>query len=449
MKKTVTIFICIAMLLANVMTAYAKPEWPTLSGVEAEGAICMDANSGAILYGKNIHERYYPASITKILTALIVIENCDLEEEVVFSKRAIFDVEEGSSSAGYDVGDKITVRTALYAMLLKSANEVANALAEHVAGSFEAFCDLMNKRAQELGCKDSHFANASGLNNEQHYTSAYDFALICREAFNNDIFVQFDGTTYYTLPPSIRNPEPTTVYAHHSMLKKSNSLYYEGIIGGKTGYTSLAGNTLVTCAQRENLKLITVVLNGHQTHYSDTKLMLDFGFNNFRAVRIDELPSGYTDVFRKMDITGTGLKNDDVLRIDGESTITLPAEASTDDTTHDIVYTLDERAPEDAVAQIRYRYGNQEIGSTYITRDFVRNETSVNIHENAETPEETAEEDNSFAAMFARIPLFVKIAAAAVIVFVIVVIVFLCRSRRRRRVGFKISTGSGGKRKRR
>ncbi len=148
---------------------------------------------GTILWGQNIHNQYFPASITKVMTALLVIENCKLDDTVTFSHDAVFNVESGSSNAGINEGDQLSVKDCLYALLLKSANESANALAEHVAGSREAFADMMNARAKELGCKNTHFANPSGLNNPEHYTSPYDMALIARAAFNNPIFEEIDS----------------------------------------------------------------------------------------------------------------------------------------------------------------------------------------------------------------------------------------------------------------
>ena len=172
-------------------------------------------------------------------------------------------------------------------ILLKSANEVANALAEHTAGSIQNFAVLMNAKARELGCQESHFNNPSGLNDPQHYTSAYDMALIAQAAFQNETFVTIDSSLYYDLPPTRHNPDGFRVYPGHRMLKKNTPQYYAGVIGGKTGYTMLAGNTLVTCAEKNGMKLITVILNGHQTHYTDTKALLDFGFANFQSVNID------------------------------------------------------------------------------------------------------------------------------------------------------------------
>ena len=171
-KITLTIILTIITILSLPMQSFAYADWPVDTNVLSEGAILMDADSGAVLYGKNIHEHYYPASITKILTALLVVENCNLDDMVTFSKNAVFNVEPGSSSAGIDVGDTLTVRDCLYAMLLQSANEAANALAEHTAGSIEAFANMMNEKAASLGCTDSHFANPSGLNDPEHYTSA-------------------------------------------------------------------------------------------------------------------------------------------------------------------------------------------------------------------------------------------------------------------------------------
>ena len=188
MKRILNILLCLGIFLhVSAATALAAPSWPTGVEIEADGGIVM-ANSGAILYGKNIHTQYFPASITKLLTALIIIENCDLNDMVTFSENAVYNVEEGSTSAGYDTGDQATVRNCLYAMVLKSANEAANALAEHAAGSIDAFADMMNQKAAELGCTDSHFANPSGLNNPEHYTSAHDMALIARAAFDNPDF---------------------------------------------------------------------------------------------------------------------------------------------------------------------------------------------------------------------------------------------------------------------
>lgn len=367
MRRILTLLLCIVMFTGTQVTpAYAAAEWPSNVSVEAEGAVLMDARSGAVIYGKNLHSTYYPASITKILTALIVIERCNLDDMVTFSHDAIYSVEQGSSSAGMDVGDQMTVRDCLYAMLLKSANEVANALAEHTAGSISNFAVLMNEKAKELGCQESHFNNPSGLNDPQHYTSAYDMALIAQAAFQNETFVTIDSTLYYDLPPTRHNPDGFRVYPGHRMLKKNAPQYYAGIIGGKTGYTSLAGNTLVTCAERNGMKLITVILNGHQTHYSDTKALLDFGFSNFQSVNIADADSTYSAVSNDMTIAGLPAADLSVLQMQKDCYVTLPKTADISDAQSSISYDLPDSAPEHAVARIAYQYNDRQVGASYL-----------------------------------------------------------------------------------
>lgn len=352
------------------MTAFAAPGWPDNVYVEAEGGIVMDADSGAVLYGKNIHQQYYPASITKILTALIVIENCDLDEMVTFSYDAIFNVEENSSNMAASVGDVLSVRDCLYGLMLASANESANALAEHVAGSTEAFADMMNQKAAELGCQDSHFANPSGLNDPNHYTSAYDMALIMQAALQNETFVEIDSALYYKHAPIKQYPDPedphNVVYAHHQMLKKNSSVYYPGAFAGKTGYTSLAGNTLVTAAKKENMTLITVILNGSRVHYSDTKRLMDFGFENFQTLKVADYDHTYTSIENDMSIAGLTTSDISVLSLDDSCYVTLPKGAEISDAQTVLNYDLGENKPDNAIAQIQYSYGNRPIGSTYL-----------------------------------------------------------------------------------
>lgn len=344
-------------------TTFAAPAWPSEVTIAADGGILIDAESGCVIYGKNIHQRYYPASITKILTALIVIERCNLDDTLTFSYNAVHHVESGSTSAGYDTGDQITVRQALYAMLLKSANEVANALAEHCAGSIEAFAELMNEKAAALGCQDSHFVNPSGLNDENHYTTAYDFSLIAQAAFENPTFVEFDSTTYYELPKNATNPDSFTVFCGHKMLKKNSGQYYPGVIGGKTGYTLLAGNTLVTCAERDGLRLISVILNGHQTHYDDTRALLDFGFSAFKNEQIQSLDNPYASPEESFNLTGS---QDSILTLSAGHSVTLPKDARLSDAEIELLYEMPSDAPTDAIAALRYLYDGREIGNAWL-----------------------------------------------------------------------------------
>lgn len=177
----------------------------------------------------------------------------------------------------------MTVRQCLYALLLKSANEVGNALAEHVSGSVQAFADRMNEKAVKLGCTNTHFTNPHGLNDPEHYTTPKDMALIARAAFQNEVVRTVASTRTYSLPATKKNPSGLTVTMGHKMLNPNDSRYYEGIIGGKTGYTSKAGNTLVTAAERNGVRMIAVVMKSRSTHYVDTKAMLDYGFELAKA----------------------------------------------------------------------------------------------------------------------------------------------------------------------
>ena len=368
--KSMSMILCLALTFSAVSStqAYAATSWPANTSISADGGILMDANSGTVLYGKNIHEAYYPASITKILTALVTLKNCDMDEIVTFSHTAVNTLEPGASIVGARVGDQMSVRDCLYALLLQSANEVANALAEHCSGSIEAFAELMNAEAKSLGCTDSHFANPSGLNDPEHYTSAHDMALIAQAAFADPTFVEIDSTLYYDIPAGQLQQYPNgwRYYAHHRMLKKNDSLYYAGVIGGKTGYTSLAGNTLVTCAERDGMKLIAVVLNGHQTHYSDTKTLLDFGFNNFKSVAIADKDSTYQKIENDLAIGGISLGETTKLTVDKNSVITLPADGDFADVTSTLDYNLDSTAPAGAIARIDYMYGDRIVGQAYL-----------------------------------------------------------------------------------
>jgi D-alanyl-D-alanine carboxypeptidase (penicillin-binding protein 5/6) len=245
--------------------------------IQSEGAVLMDASTGALLFSKNGETRYYPASVTKLMTALLVAEKSNLSETVTFSKTATTNLESGAVTLGLTEGDKLTVEQSLYGLMLKSANEVANGLAEHVSGSVSAFSALMNARAKELGCTGTNFVNPNGLNSSSHYTTPHDMALIARAAFQNDTVRKVSSTLSYQIPAT-KKASARTVTMGHKMVNPGDSRYYPGVIGGKTGYTSLAGNTLVTCVEKNGVRLIAVIMKSKSTHYEDTKSLLDYGF---------------------------------------------------------------------------------------------------------------------------------------------------------------------------
>ncbi len=249
----------------------------TVPEIQSQGAVLMDAATGTLIYSKNADTRYYPASITKLMTALLVAERCNLDDTVTYSKTAVTNLESGAVTLGLVEGDTLTVRQSLYGLMLKSANEVANGLAEHTAGSISAFADLMNEKAKSLGCTGTHFVNPNGLNNSEHYTTPHDMALIARAAFANSTVATVASTLSYQIPAT-KKAAARTITMGHKMVNPKDSRYYPGIIGGKTGYTSLAGNTLVTCVEKDGNRLIAVVMKSKSTQYEDTKALLDYGF---------------------------------------------------------------------------------------------------------------------------------------------------------------------------
>lgn len=255
----------------SVVNTLKQPE------IQAQGAVLMDAATGNLLYSKEAETKFYPASITKLMTALLVAEKCSLDDTVTFSKTAVTNLESGAVTLGLVEGDKLTVRQSLYGLLLKSANEVANGLAEHTAGSISKFADMMNARAKELGCTNTNFVNPNGLNNSNHYTTPHDMALIARAAFQNGTVSKIASTLSYQIPAT-QKAAARTISLGHKMLYPNDARYYQGVIGGKTGYTSLAGNTLVTCAERDGVRLIAVIMKSKSTQYTDTSALLNYGF---------------------------------------------------------------------------------------------------------------------------------------------------------------------------
>jgi len=239
----------------------------------------MEASTGMILYSTNADEIKYPASITKIMTALIVLEHTtDFDERISFSDRAVFSIPRNSSHIAMDVGETLTVYEALYGLMLESANEVSLALAEHVAGSIEDFVDLMNRRARALGAYNTYFANPSGLPGAGHVTTAYDMALIMREAIRHPLFVDIIRARRFDIPPTERQPDVRALRNTNRLIHEG-PLFNESVIGSKTGWTTAAGHTLVTYAQHNGRRLIVSVLGGDTPGtFIDTTALLDYGF---------------------------------------------------------------------------------------------------------------------------------------------------------------------------
>ena len=267
------------------------PGWPQGPKIEGESAILVDMITGTVLYSKNADKVQYPASITKIMTALLAAEHLDMKGKLVMSESAAHGITISDSSSIYaDTGEELTMEQAMMAVMLQSANEMTLALAEETSGSVKKFVELMNLKARLLGCTGTHFNNPNGLPDELHYTTARDMAKIARAAWFNPTFRKFATTAYYEIPPTNKFAETRYLLNHHKMMK-GNTRAYDGVLGGKTGYTDAAGNTLVTYARRGNLYLVSVVMKSVNGAYSDTAALLDYGFNNFTRSAVKTEPS--------------------------------------------------------------------------------------------------------------------------------------------------------------
>lgn len=249
-------------------------------------AIVMDAKTGTILYEKNARTRCYPASITKVMTCLVALEHVNMTDTITFSNDAIWGIERDSNHIALDVGEQITAEQCFYAILLQSANEASWGMAEHVGGSLEGFSDMMNAKAVELGCQDTHFVNPHGLHDDDHYTTAYDMALIMQAAMNNPLFRTIDETIYYQIPPTNICEEPRDLWHQLKPIFPTSPYYYEPIEGGKTGFTDQARNTAVTYAKKNDMELICVVMNceGAANSYQDMTALYNYYFDNYTYV---------------------------------------------------------------------------------------------------------------------------------------------------------------------
>ena len=264
--------------------------------IHAEAAILMEAETGQILYEKNAHRQMQPASLTKIMTCLLAIEAGNPEQQVTVTPQAL-DLMEDAAAIGLQEGERLPLRELLYAAMLPSANDAANAVAIHIAGSEAAFARQMNRRAEALGLTDTRFVNASGLPVQGHSTTAYDLAEITREALRYPSFLDYAGRPSYFIRPGPENRGYS--FSHLNRLLLPGSGYFDArVIAGKTGWTVPAGHCLMTVAEQDGVRLIAIILRaeGDGTMggpYPDTKALLDYGFGSFRRVELPLPAEGF------------------------------------------------------------------------------------------------------------------------------------------------------------
>lgn len=385
----------IALHRAMTVQSNEVPNWPTGPVVSAESAILMEVDTGTILYSKNIHQKQYPASTTKLLTTLIATEQCSLDEIVTFSHDAVFDTPRDSNHIAMDVGQELTMEQCLNAILIRSANEVSFAVAEHISNTtdWSVFADMMNQRAEELGCLNSNFVNPNGLPDEDHYTTAYDLAMIGRAFFANEMLCKITLTRRLEIPAS--DTIPVTKLENNNMqLIPGGSYAYENLVGCKTGYTSAARYCLVSCAEKDGMRLICVVLRDESPmQYEDTISLFNYGFSNFDKVNVSQTETKYNMDDSSMFYGGNDIFGNSrpLLTLNKDDYIILPRTASFDDTDSTVTY---ETNNTDQAAIITYTYHGVDIGTVRV--DFVKDDNDIYVFDTpVSDSKDTAEEKDS------------------------------------------------------
>lgn len=352
---------------AMAVQSNETPNWPIGPAVSARSAILMEAETGTILYAKNIHQREYPASITKILTCLIASEQCSPDEMVTFSHDAVFDTPRDSNHIAMDVGQRLTMEQCLNAILIRSANEVSYAVAEHLSGTsdWSVFAETMNRRAGELGALNTNFVNPNGLPDENHYSTAYDLAMIGRAFFNNEMLCQITLTRRLDIPASDTIPE-RKLELNNMQIIPGGTYAYEYLVGCKTGYTEASRYCLASCAERDGMKLICVVMRDENPYqYEDTISLFNYGFSNFEKINVAKSDTRYhlndSDMFYGgSDIFGNSQA---LLTLNKDDSVILPRTAALADAETAISYETENAAQ---AAVITYTYHGVRIGSVRV-----------------------------------------------------------------------------------
>lgn len=280
---TLTIFVLIGNIgtFATYVLANNTNSGPDIN---AESALLIDNKTNKVLYSKDMNRKMFPASTTKILTAILVLENHSLDEKVTASYNAVMTIPSGYSTASIQIDEVLTVEQLLELLLVHSANDAANVLAEYTGGSIDSFVAMMNTKINELGLSDTHFTNPYGLQDNNHYTTAHDLAIIMQYCLKNDDFRKIAGQASCAIP-STNKSEPRKYSSTNELLVAGNSNYYPNLIAGKTGYTSEAGECLVSAAYNDNLELVGVILNSNN-RFKDTRSLYNYGYTNFSIKNI-------------------------------------------------------------------------------------------------------------------------------------------------------------------
>ena len=318
MKKIAFIFLIIIIITSTCFSFE----------INSPAAILIENETGRILYQRNVYSKAFPASTTKIMTAILTFENLQMDEKLIVSSEAVTAVPSGGSTVALQPGEEVSVKDLLRGLLIVSGNETANVLAEKISGSTEEFANLMNKRATELGCKNTHFVNSNGLHDDNHYSCAYDLAILYQFAYNR--FPEFRSIILehsFTLPDSeIYTKSDRTFNNTNKLISNQSKYYYEYCTGGKTGYTKEAKNCLVSSAEKDGITLISCILGATQDdannsyRYEDTIALFDYGFNQIKKREIIK----EDDVLSILPISNAKDKNNNGLILVAKQSLNVP-----------------------------------------------------------------------------------------------------------------------------
>lgn len=405
--------------------------WPNpATEPNGKSAILMEKDTKAIVYGKNINEKLYPASITKIMTALLAVEKLNLTDTITFTGEMLEGLPYDAARQGVVAGETMTVEDCLYSLLLRSNNDIGVALAYVMAGSEEEFGKMMTDRAKEMGAVNTNFVNSTGLHDENHYTTAYDMAVITAEAMNNPTFAKIWSTSEYTLSAT-NITESFSIWHRHNMLVEGRVDYYPFATGGKTGYTDQAGRTLVTSAKNEGTEYIAVIMyTTNELVFNDTKELFNYGFSNFRKVSIKDNEIRF------------GLANDNAQVVDriyggdiamftmGEGEAIVPVNENISNLSYKVDMTKTNEKGH--VAKITYTYNGNEIGSASVYVSEIYNSGTVissSLEKYTEKKEKAAPEE------IFSINIYLICAIIVVIIVIILILRAWIRYVKRRKIG--------------
>lgn len=364
MKKIFALVLLCFLVMGNSL-AFAENEPAPAS----ESAILLDFDTGRVLFSKNPDAKLYPASTTKIMTGILAIENLNMDTVVSINQTAI-DVDRDGSNMGLLWNEEISLLDLTYGLLVHSANDAANALAENVSGSIDEFVVLMNKKAAELGMTNTNFVNTHGYHNDNHYTTAKDLSILCRYAMQNALFRQIVATPQYQIAPTNKYDEIRYMTSNNALINpnKGRTYLYSAAQGIKTGHTSVAGACFTCYAERDNMRLITVTMKAPSSgdSFKDTIALMEYGFNNYKFTEIAKT----TDVVATREIKWASGDSHRIIYVTSPVTALIPKNYNAEKLTKEFTLPDEIKAPVKAgtvLGEIKYFYDGEEVGSASLT----------------------------------------------------------------------------------